>query len=129
MQHGQPFALAFYPLIPWLGVMTRGYGLGFVFLSPNRDRLLLRLGLGMLALFAILRGLHGYGGPLPWTGRATLLQTAMNFFNVQKYPPSRPCVCATLGPVLLLARFLSRCEPKTLEGPLAQFFRTFGTVR
>lgn len=125
---GRPVALAFYPLMPWLGVMTLGYGLGFVFLSPNRDRLLLRLGLGMLALFATLRGLHGYGDPLPWAGQATLLQTAMNFFNVQKYPPSLLYVCATLGPALLLARFLSRCSPTTLDGPLAQFFRTFGAV-
>lgn len=128
MQNGQPFALAFYPLLPWFGIMALGYGLGFVFLSPHRDRLLLRLGLGMLAVFAILRGLHGYGDPLPWAGRATLLQTAMNFFNLQKYPPSLLYVCATLGPVLLLARFLSRCEPKTLDGPAAQFFRTFGSV-
>lgn len=128
MWNGKPLALAFYPLLPWLGVMSLGYGLGFVFLSPNRDRLLLRLGLGMLAAFAILRSFHGYGEPLPWATQATLTKTAMNFFNVQKYPPSLLYVCATLGPVLLLVRFLSRCKPETLNGRLAEFFRTFGSV-
>ncbi len=126
--NSQPFAIAFYPLLPWLGVMALGYGLGFVFLSADRDKLLLRLGLGMLATFAVLRGLHGYGDPLPWSTQATFLQTAMNFFNVQKYPPSLLYVCATVGPTLLVARFLSRCTPETMNGPVAQFFRTFGSV-
>ena len=41
-----------YPLLAWIGVLALGYGLGPVFLSPRRDRTLVRLALAMLALFA-----------------------------------------------------------------------------
>ena len=47
----------------------------------------------------------------------------MAFFNVQKYPPSLLYVCATLGPMLLLVPVFDR-----LRGPVAGFFRTFGSV-
>ncbi len=120
---GLPAAYAAYPLLPWIGVMALGYGLGAVFLSPKRDRILIQLGLALITIFLILRCTNGYGDSLPWTVQADWGKTAMLFFHVQKYPPSLMFVCATLGPVLLLIPVLERSK-----GPVVEFFRTFGAV-
>jgi hypothetical protein len=47
----------------------------------------------------------------------------MDFFNVEKYPPSLLYVCATLGVVLFLTPWLDR-----LPARVSEFFRTFGAV-
>ncbi len=120
---GKPLVAAFYPVLPWFGLMAFGFGLGPVFLAENRDRILMRLGLGMLVVFAVLRGLHGYGDPLPWTQQADAVKTAMMFMKVQKYPPSLQYVCATLGIVLMLIPAIDRWK-----GRVSEFFQTFGSV-
>ena len=43
VRDGQIVVVVFYPLLAWIGVMALGYGLGPVFLSPRRDRTLVRL--------------------------------------------------------------------------------------
>lgn len=116
-------AIVAYPLVPWFGVMALGYGLGRLFLSPNRDRALVRLAFGMLALFLVLRGFNVYGDPGPWMPQPAPGQTVMAFMNVQKYPPSLLYVCATLGPMLLLVPLFDR-----LRGPAIGVLRTFGSV-
>ena len=121
--HGTVFALAVYPLLPWIGVMALGYGLGPVFLSPHRDRTLVRLSLAMALLFVALRTFNVYGDPAPWIPQDTAVKTAMSFMNVAKYPPSLLYVCATLAPMLLLVPLFDR-----LRGPLASVLRTFGAV-
>jgi len=121
--NGNIFALAVYPVLAWIGVMALGYGLGPVFLSPRRDRTLLRISLGMIALFLLLRTFNVYGDPLPWAPQDTTGKTLMAFTNVQKYPPSLLYVCATLGPMLLLVPLFDR-----LRGPVPAFFRTYGAV-
>jgi uncharacterized membrane protein len=57
-----------YVIIPWFGVMCAGYGLGaiFTFDRPRRRLWLTCLGLFLLAAFAAVRGLNGYGDPRPW---------------------------------------------------------------
>ncbi len=120
---GAPSALIAYPVLPWLGVMALGYGLGAVFQSPRRDRVLVLVGAGMIVAFFALRLLNGYGNPQPWGAGEDLRATLMRFFNVQKYPPSLMFVCITLGPVLLLTPLLERWR-----GWLAEVFRTFGAV-
>src|SRR5690606_5309140 len=62
---GQPVALASYPIVPWLGVIALGYGMGAVFTQPaqKRERTLLAIGLVMLAAFLVLRGFNLYGEP------------------------------------------------------------------
>lgn len=112
-----------YAIIPWFGIMAFGYGLGSVFVAPDRDHILVWLGLAMIALFLILRGINVFGDPRPWTGHADIGATIMDFLNVQKYPPSLLFVCATLGPVLLVFPLLAR-----LPKPVAGFFRTFGAA-
>jgi uncharacterized membrane protein len=96
-----PGAVA-YPALPWFGVMCLGYGLGPLFRrpEPERRRAILSFGIGLLALFAVLRALNGYGDPAPWARQPTALFTALSFFKVSKYPPSLDFVLVTLGVAL-----------------------------
>lgn len=114
---------AMYALIPWLGVMCLGFGLAPLFrLEPaERTRRLLGLALGLLALFAVLRTINGYGDPAPWVAEPTATQTLLSWLNVSKYPPSPDYVSATLGVSLLLFLALER-----LRGPLARVLLDFG---
>ena len=123
LQYGKPLAFIAYPVLPWIGLMAFGYGIGSVFLLPNRDQILYRLGAAMLATFAIFRGLQIYGDPLPWATQPDAIKTVMSFLTVQKYPPSLMYVCATLGTVLILIPVLDRWN-----GPVKEFFQTFGSV-
>ncbi len=123
LQHGKPLFVIAYPVLPWIGLMAFGYGLGSVFLSLNRDQILYRLGAAMLATFAIFRGLNLYGDPLPWATQPDAIKTVMSFMTVQKYPPSLMYVCATVGTVLMLIPLIDRWK-----GPAAEFFQTFGSV-
>ncbi|HVY84384.1 MAG TPA: heparan-alpha-glucosaminide N-acetyltransferase domain-containing protein [Caulobacterales bacterium] len=123
--NGSPIALDFYPVLPWIGVMAFGYGLGGVFTleQKQRDRTLVILGLAMLAVFVALRASNFYGDPRPWSPQADLSHTIMDFMNVQKYPPSLLYVCATLGTIFLLFPMLAR-----LGGPLSKVFLAYGSV-
>ncbi|HYD79422.1 MAG TPA: heparan-alpha-glucosaminide N-acetyltransferase domain-containing protein [Paucimonas sp.] len=114
-----------YPLLPWIGVMAAGYGLGFVFRQDAgaRRRTLTILGLAMITGFLLLRGFHLYGDPRDWMPRAGLLATAGDFLDVRKYPPSLMYVLATLGPAFLL---LPRLEQ--WRGRLAEVLLAFGRV-
>ena len=107
---GAPYALLAYPVLAWFGVMLLGYGMGQVFLLParQRDLILLRLGLAMIAAFLVLRYFNLYGDPQPWVAQATPGRTVMAFLRVEKYPPSLFYVCATLGPVFALLPLLAR---------------------
>ncbi|ATP50997.1 hypothetical protein CR512_17150 [Pseudomonas putida] len=100
-----------YPVLPWIGVIALGYGLGPWFArgsdaGQRQHRLLLA---GMIALlgFVVLRMLNGYG-EAPWSGYPTLTQTLMSFFNITKYPPSLLFLALTLGCGLLLLRAFER---------------------
>jgi uncharacterized membrane protein len=123
MWNGAVVAIVAYPLLAWFGIMALGYGLGRLFVSPTRDRSLVKLAFGMLAVFAVLRWLNGYGDPRPWMPQATPGQTVMAFFDVQKYPPSLLYACVTLAPMLLLVPVFDR-----MRGPAASVLRTFGSV-
>lgn len=125
IQVGSLPVLIAYPVVPWAGLMFLGYGLGPVFgLDPvRRDRMLVQLGVALIAAFLILRGFNLYGDPGAWQPRGTLRDTLMVFFNVNKYPPSLLYVCITLGPVLLLLPVIERWR-----GAPARFFQTLGAV-
>ncbi|WP_255498860.1 DUF1624 domain-containing protein [Comamonas sp. Tr-654] len=94
-----------YPLLPWIGVIALGYGIGPWFGkgcdSVQRSRYLLRAGIACLLGFALLRTLNVYGDA-PWLAGASALQTLMSWFNVTKYPPSLLFLMLTLGIGLLL---------------------------
>ncbi len=93
-----------YPVLPWIGIMALGYGLGYVFLEPaaRRQRQLKLLGLASIALFLLLRGTNLYGDPSLWSAQGDGVMTALSVLNVTKYPPSLLYALVTLGSALLL---------------------------
>jgi uncharacterized membrane protein len=101
-----------YPLLPWIGVIALGYGIGSWFasqVSPTARRLrLCSLGLAALALFLLLRLINGYGEPVPWT---------------TKYPPSLDFLLLTLGVGALLLATLDH-----LPSGLLTLLTTFGAA-
>ena len=116
-----------YPVIPWIGLMALGYCLGQLYLKDFDEKLrrtwLLRMGLGALALFFVIRGLNVYGDLVPWTVRDSSSKTIISFFNVTKYPPSLAFVLITIGPSLL---FLYVIE--NVKNSITNFFLIFGRV-
>ena len=119
--------LVAYPLVPWIGVVSAGYAFGAIYgLSPERrQKIMLRLGLGLTIGFLVLRGLNVYGDPFPWTPRATGWRTALSFLNTHKYPPSLLFLMMTLGPALM---FLSYLEKHPLHGRISSIILTYGRV-
>ncbi len=122
-----------YGLLPCLGIMTAGYGLGALYLlEPSvRRRQLLGLGLMVTTVFVVLRFSNLYGDPPspdpslpgPWSAREPWYFTVFSFLNCQKYPMSSLYTLMTLGPsILLLGLF------EGARGPLASFLITFGRV-
>jgi uncharacterized membrane protein len=116
-------AFGAYPVLPWFGIMVFGYGLGRVFASDRRDRILAVVGGAMVALFLVLRGFNLYGNPRPWAPQDDPVSTVMVFLDVSKNPPSLQFVCLVLGLVLLLFPLLAK-----LRGPAASILRTYGAV-
>jgi len=120
-QFGNITFLIAYPLIPWVGLVMAGYGLGMLFrpeFDPaRRTRLLRFMGLSAIFLFIVLRYINVYGDPLRWKPGATAVQTLMSFFNVLKYPPSLLFLLVTLGPVLLMLSWLQTASISS-ENPL-----------
>lgn len=131
-----PIGVTPYPIVPWVGVMATGYGMGGLFaMQPaERDRILIPLALGMIALFFVLRFFNAYGNPSPidgaaigpfgggelWNQRETLGAQIMVFFDVQKYPPSLQFLLITLGVSFLLLTVLRRL-PEAPRNVLAVF--------
>jgi uncharacterized membrane protein len=92
-----------YPLVPWIGVMAVGYGLGSILRleSARRRTVLFTLGLALTALFIILRATNWYGDPNPWSTQKVPAFTILSFLNCTKYPPSLLYLLMTLGPALV----------------------------
>ncbi|AYG44572.1 DUF1624 domain-containing protein [Pseudomonas sp. Leaf58] len=113
-----------YPVLPWIGVIALGYGLGPWFArgreAGQRQQRLLQAGLIALLGFAVLRMLNGYG-EAPWSGYATFTHTLMSVFNITKYPPSLLFLALTLGCGLLLLRAFERAGPTRWLAALAVF--------
>lgn len=114
-----------YPVLPWVGVMALGFGAGPVFTldAAARRRWLTRVGASMLAAFALLRALDGYGDPGRWRAHDAPWKTAGDVLDVQKYPPSLLYVLVTLGPALLALPWLERAR-----GAVARQLVVFGRV-
>ena len=113
-----------YPVLPWVGVIALGYGLGpwFAHSMPaaTRQRRLLLAGLATLLGFVALRLLNVYG-EAPWTVQADTAHTLMSFFNITKYPPSLLFLALTLGAGLLLLLGLERAGQRRWISTLAVF--------
>lgn len=89
-----------YPVLPWIGVIALGYGLGPWFarasLADTRQHRLLVAGVAALLGFVVLRLVNGYG-EAPWRVYPDVTQTVMSFFNITKYPPSLLFLALTLA--------------------------------
>ena len=104
LQHfGQGFLYVKYPLLPWIGVIAVGYGIGGWFELPAGARRALLVGTGLVAgaAFVLLRLSNTYGDPVPFSEQAHGGAAWMRFLNCEKYPPSLLFLLMTLGPALL----------------------------
>lgn len=114
-----------YPVLAWIGVILLGFGIGPWFLPhvapQTRQRRLLLLGVGMIALFIGLRMLNIYGDK-PWFIVADdPARTAMSFMSLTKYPPSLDFLLFTLGVGSLLLAFFDRIRDAGITSALAVF--------
>ncbi len=91
-----------YVIVPWVGVMMAGYGFGVLFQreAAARDRLFLRIGLGMTAAFLVI------GGGLALAGTSDVGSGGAPFYmrllGQQTYPASQLFLLMTLGPAIAL---------------------------
>ena len=120
VQNPQHLVFALYPLIPWVGVTAAGYGLGQIYRwqPERRQAFLLRLGLGMVAAFLLLRGINTYGDPFHWSTQKSAIFTVLSFLNTNKYPPSLLFLLMTLGPAMLFLRAVDGKTPLLLRPAL-----------
>jgi uncharacterized membrane protein len=116
-----------YPLIPWIGVMAAGYGLGAVYRlnSVRRRKWLGVLGAVLVLLFALLRTANVYGDPSKWERQSSAAFTLLSFLNVTKYPASLLFLMMTLGLALLI---LAWSEGNNNSGVFSRTLITFGRV-
>jgi uncharacterized membrane protein len=113
-----------YPLIPWIGVMAAGYGLGALLSWPAavRRKWLLGLGTALCLGFVLLRASNVYGDPDPWSDQGDRTFTILSFLNCHKYPLSLLYLLMTLGPALLLLAWFEEA-PRMPGRPLVVFGR------
>jgi uncharacterized membrane protein len=115
---GTPVVFVVYPLVPWIGVIAIGYVCGTLYTldAARRRTLLLRIGLGLIAAFVVIRATNLYGDPRPWSPQSSVLFSVFSFVNTTKYPVSLMYLLMTIGPALLaLAWFESRSQPSRAE--------------
>jgi uncharacterized membrane protein len=116
-----------YPALPWIGLMALGYAFGQLyqkgFDTRKRRRWLLRLGIGSITLFILLRFFNIYGDPNPRQSQSTFTYSLLSFLKTTKYPPSLLFLLMTMGPSLL---FL--CMVEGLKNWVTQVFVIIGRV-
>lgn len=110
-----------YVIVPWIGVMMLGYGLGLVLERDEaaRRRWCLRVGVAATATYLLVAGVlvavlpAGEGAPPVY----------IRMLNMQKYPASQLFLLMTIGPGLVLLPFAERAR-----GRLAGALEVFGRV-
>ena len=114
-----------YPLLPWIGVMLFGFGAAGLFELPERKRnaWLVRIGIGFVVAFILIRALNVYGDPSPWNAHANgIAASIMSFLGTTKYPPSLLYLLMTLGPAAIACAFVDRL-PALVRNVLITFGR------
>jgi uncharacterized membrane protein len=111
-----------YAILPWTAVLMCGFGASG-WLAHARARVLVPLGLGMIALWFGLRWM-GWGDPGPWevSARGASI-TVVDFLAASKYPPSPVYLLMTLGPAVLVLAALKLWTHRSNEA-----LRVFGQV-
>jgi uncharacterized membrane protein len=112
-------ARCIYPLVPWLSMMMAGWVLGRFLLetSSRREqaRTFLVIGVTLLAVFALVRGVDGYGN---WNLHRDSL-APLQWLHVAKYPPSIAFTSLELGIAFLLLAMFFVVDDGPLLRPLA----------
>jgi uncharacterized membrane protein len=120
-----------YAILPWTGAMLIGYGFGYFYRSTvsvqQRRKMLLFSGIGLTALFLILRFINQYGDPAPWSQQKAILYSFLSFLKTTKYPCSLQYLCMTLGPAMILLALIEHARNKltailTIYGRVPFFF-------
>jgi len=103
---GKTFVMG-YPPIPWLGILLIGFSCGPYFERPQEkmEKLFIKIGLGALTLFTLMRFINIYGDGSLWSIQKNGIFTFMSFMNISKYPPSLLFCLVTLGIMFLLLAF------------------------
>ncbi len=115
---GPPFAVL-YVLIPWIGLMCVGYAFGLVMTwePERRRRFCLRVGLGAIAAFFLLRVIGVYGDPRPWHSP----EPWTKFLGAAKYPPSLIFLLMTIGPLIAVLPLAEKAR-----GRFSSILATYG---
>ncbi len=104
-----------YPFVPWLAMMMLGWVFGEWMVSVREEegseakirRVLFIGGLISLGIFAVVRGLDGYGNMFLHRESGSLVQ----WLHVSKYPPSLAFVTLELGLMALCLSAMMKLEP------------------
>ena len=120
-----PKLVILYSIVPWVGVMAAGYAFGVVMTQDalRRRKLCIRIGVGAILAFLILRGFNLYGDPGQWRSDDPERAPLLSFLGTTKYPASLLFLLMTLGPTILLLPALEHAR-----GKLAAWLTTFGRV-
>ena len=124
--HGE-IVVTGYPIIPWIGTIALGYGLGSLYVSSfdaaKRKKILLQLGVGAIVIFILLRFSNLYGDSSQWSKQHSPLFTLLSFINTSKYPPSLLYLLMTIGPALI---FLALTE--NAKSSVSKIISVYGRV-
>ncbi|MCP4543243.1 MAG: DUF1624 domain-containing protein [Chloroflexi bacterium] len=112
-----------YPILPWLELVSFGLVFGHWLIDDSRKAFerALKLGVGFLLAFVVLRALDGFGNIRPRIG-----DTWIDFLNVVKYPPSITFSLLTMGANLVIVRLFARMARDRRQS--LQVLAVFGRV-
>lgn len=103
-----PAVQILYVIVPWIGVMMAGYGLGVLWEkdAAERDRRLLRIGTAMTIAFVVIAVVLA----TLRSGGKDAAPLWMRMLNQQKYPASQLFLLMTLGPAIALLPWAERAR-------------------
>ncbi|WP_283939030.1 heparan-alpha-glucosaminide N-acetyltransferase domain-containing protein [Pseudomonas sp. T1.Ur] len=111
-----------YPVLPWIGVILLGWGIGPWFAADVEPRVRMRrlftVGIGLLIAFMLIRYVNVYGDK-PWVQTGDALRTFMSFMSGTKYPPSLMFLLPTLGLGLILLGLFEKIQSRGSTAALA----------
>ncbi len=106
-----------YPPIPWLGIILVGFASGnfFELKDKKRKSLFIKIGMGALFLFIVIRYFNFYGDPVQWSPQKSAVFTFLSFMNVAKYPPSLLFCLVTLGIMFIMLALAEGAKNQPLK--------------